>query len=277
MKYQHAIAWAAAAAVGLLAASGRADDEPKKKITVRGIVRNGIDKDGNLHGNRDLAKATGLKRATALTYKVLLIDPATGKDKPFDEKKEVLKVGDQFRLWIESHSDAYIYVFHEGPDGMRRALIPDKVDKAGNVPMVKADQPKMIPNDATYFEVEAPPGNEVLKVFASPEKRPDLTPKEAFENPSNLPKGQQIELKSKQDKVFEAAQQSGPKKAVTTNDVKSVAERNEELPNYRLRGLRWEPEAFDEEEGRTILQGSYDENKRPELFFEIKLKSKDKQ
>lgn len=257
----------ALAAIGLAVGLASAEE----KIRTRGIIRAGVDSTGRVHG--DLAKLTGLANATALSYKVLLQDDS-GKEHFVDEKNYTFKVNDRFRIQIEADTDLYLYVFHQDPHGKRTVLVPDSEDR-GRVPVVKQGDRKVIPDDGTYFQVTEPVGEERLLVFATQDKRPELTPQEAFQENTDTKK--ELQIKSTQDKVFSSTTEAGPKKTITQTDIKKVAQSNEELPEFRLRGLRWEPEEDEEskaENGKTVLQGSYDADKKPELFVEIPLRSK---
>ncbi|QDU59663.1 hypothetical protein Pan216_04940 [Planctomycetes bacterium Pan216] len=255
-------------ALGAICLSGLEShaDESTPKFTTRGIIRAGVDKSGRVHG--DLAKLTGLKNATSLNYKILLMN-RDGTEKVVNEKDHTFTLAEQFRLIIEADSDLYVYVFHEGPDGIRTVLLPDAADE-GRVPMVKKGSQKVIPDDGTYFEVVPPPGTEKLLVYATPEPRPELTPEEAFEDADGTK--EEKKLKTTQDKVFESASSKQAKEAKTGN-VEELAENLDEMPEFRLRGLRWTPEESSDE-GKTVLVGSFDENKKPDLFVEIPLNSK---
>ncbi|MBY0588529.1 DUF4384 domain-containing protein [bacterium] len=267
--------WVAPALAGMIGMIMSAErlwaDNPPQGFTVRSIIRKGIDDQGRCHG--DLAKATGLANATSLAYKVLLLNP-DGSESSVDASKTTFRFGQQFRIEIEADSNLYVYVFHEGPDGVRTILLPDTIDK-GRIPMVKQGQKKVLPDDGTYFEFVEPAGMEKLLVYASPEPKNDLTPKAAFDGVKDKDKNQKlIEMKSQQDKVIGEATKNQPKEAITTPDIQKVVESNEVLPEFRLRGLRWQPEAENLTEGKTILVGSYDPKVRPDLFLQISLETK---
>lgn len=262
--------FAVGAALAVATPSFAADGQ---KFTTRGIIRAGVDNSGRVHG--ELAKLTGLANATSINYKVLLLE-ADGKERFVNESDTTFKFGQQFRLAIESDTDLYLYVFHEGPDSVRTILMPDSADQ-GRIPMVKKGQTKIIPDDGTYFEFVPPAGTERVLVYATPEKRPQLTPEEAFSPAKSGGDKKQLELKSKQDKVFGDASNKGPMKTIKATDIKQVAQSNEELPEFRLRGLRWEPEPEEgapaATEGKTVFVGTYEKDKRPDLFVEISLKT----
>lgn len=237
------------------------------KITPRNIARKGIDDQGRVHG--DLAEVTGLKTATSLGYKVLLVDE-NGAEESVDPAKTIFKPGQQFRIEIEADSDLFIYVFHEGPDSVRTVLMPDSIDQ-GRVPMVKRGQKKIIPDDGTYFEFTPPAGKEKLLVFASPERRDELTPKEAFEN---MDKGEMIELRNEQDKIISESTKNQPTETITATTIEKVAEAIGSKPEFRIRGgLRWSPEAMEADGSKTVMVGSFDDTVRP-LFVEISLETK---
>lgn len=255
--------WFSGLAVALSMACGVTWAEDFK---TRAIIRAGVDRNGRVHG--ELAQLTGLKNATSINYRILLLQP-DGKEKFVDEDEYTFKFGEQFRLEIEADNDLYLYVFHEGPDGKRTVLVPDKYDE-GYVPLVRKGEKTIIPDDGTYFEFVEPPGTERLLVYATPEKQPTLTPEDAFREQD---KQQEIKLKSQQDAVLNAEQERGPKKVVKEEDPKKVAQVNESLPEFRLRGLRWEPPvSATNDTGKTVLRGSYDE-RRPSLFVEIAMKT----
>lgn len=234
-------------------------------FSTRGIIRAGVDRNGRVHS--ELAQITGLKNATSINYKILLLQP-DGTEKFVDEDEYTFKFGEQFRLQIEADNDMYIYVFHEDPKGNRTVLLPDKYDE-GYVPLVKKGQTTIIPDDGTYFEFVPPAGTERLLVFASPEKQPNLTPEAAFREQDNQ---QQIEMKSQQDAVFNAEKKKEPMEVVKESDPKKVAQVNQGLPEFRLRGMRWEPPPASKEDGKTVFYGTYDERK-PSLFVEISMKT----
>lgn len=254
------------AVVGLLGASFAAADDAKPAYSVRSVLRKGIDDQGRVHG--ELAEVTGLKTATSLGYKILLLE-SDGSEKSVDPSAMTFKFGQQFRIEIEADSDLYVYVFHEGPDGVRTILMPDSVDK-GRVPMVRRMQKKVLPDDGTYFEFAKPAGKEKLLVYASPERRDELTPKEAFET---MDKGKMIELKNEQDKTISQTTKN-QSEAITSPDIKKVAEMNQSQPEFRLRGMRWDPKVMNIGEGKTVMVGSYDPKVRPDLFVEISLETK---
>lgn len=234
-------------------------------MKARGIIRAGVDAQGRVHG--DFAKTTGLKHLTAVAYKIHLLDKS-GKEVVVDDRNHVFKVGDQFRLSLEAETDVFVYVFHEGSDKVQNILLPDRFDQ-GRVPFVKRGQRKVLPEDNTLFVFTLPAGTEKIRVYASPERKAELTPKEAFENPTPE---QLKQLKSKQEEVFSKATNKAPAKKVTDVEPTKLASSNEALPEFRLRGLDWEPETGPQE-GRIIAAGSYDENKRPDVSFDITLKS----
>lgn len=254
-----------ALALSTLAVVGARADE---KFKARGVIRAGVDSNGRVHG--EFASATGLKHMTAVAYKIQMRD-ASGKEAVVDERTHTFKVGDQFRLVLEAETDVFVYVFHEGSDKNQVILLPDRFDQ-GRVPFVKRGEKKVLPEDGNYFVVTAPAGTDKLRVYASPERRAELTPKEAFENPTPE---QLKELKVKQEKVFSGATNKAPAQKVTAVEPRQVARSNEALPEFRLRGLDWEPQTSPEE-GRIIAAGSYDESKRPDVFFDISVKSVDK-
>jgi len=243
-----------------------ADGDEKPDYSIRSILRKGIDDQGRVHG--ELAEMTGFKTATSLGYKLLLLDE-TGAEKAVDPSTTTFQFGQQFRIEIEADSDLYVYVFHEGPDGVRTILMPDSVDK-GRVPMVRRGQRKVLPDDGTYFEFAPPPGKEKLLVYASPERRDELTPKEAFES---MDKGRMIELRNNQDRAIgeRTKNQTAP---ITEPDINKVAEVLQANPEFRLRGVRWDPKSMNLGEGNTAMVASSDPDVRPDLFVEISLQTK---
>lgn len=234
--------------------------------TTRGIIRAGVDRNGKVHG--ELAQLfNGVKNAISINYKILLLQP-DGTEKFVDEEKYTFRFGEQFRLQIEADNDMYLYVFHEGPDGQRTVLVPDKYDD-GYVPMVKKGEKTIVPDDGTYFEFVEPPGEERLLVYATMEKQPNLTPDEAFKEQD---KQTEIKVKSQQDAVLNEEKERAPKEAIKESDPKKVAQANQRLPEFRLRGMRWEPPAS-ADDGKTVFYGTYDEEKKPSLFVEISMKT----
>ena len=231
------------------------------KFRARGIIRSGVDKNGHVHG--DFAKVTGLKNASSLSYKLLVLGD-DGTEKFVDEEDFKFKIGQKFRLQIETDTDLYVYVFHEGPDNARTVLMPDKHDD-GRVPLSKRGQKMILPDDGTYFEFVPPPGTEQLLVYASPELRKELTPTEAFEDEGD--KATRLRLKSAQDKVFSQASQG---KTVEADTLDQLAQTN--VKDFRQRGLVWKPKA-NNEDGKTVFSGTFNEEKKPEVFVTISLKS----
>ena len=262
-----------AAAITLMVPFAAIADEPVKKpeYSVRSIIRKGIDDQGRVHG--DLAQVTGLANATSLAYKVLLVKE-DGTEANVDAAQTTFQFGQQFRIEIEADSDLYVYVFHEGPNGTRTILMPDSTDN-NRIPMVRRGQKKVLPDDGTYFEFVPPAGVEKLLVYASPERRDQLTPKDAFENVKDMDKKKMIELKNQQDKVISDATKNQPKETVTAPDIQKVVQSNEALPEFRLRGMRWQPEGTPAAgEGQTVMVGSYDPKVKPDLFVEISLQTR---
>lgn len=237
-----------------------ADDD----LTERQIIRTGIDRTGKVRPESDLAKLSNVKVATSVNYKILLLEP-NGKEKLVPEDFE-FKIGQQFRLEVEADNDLYLYVFHEGPKGDRTILMPDKYDN-GRVPLAKKGEKKVIPDDGTYFEFAPPAGAEKVLVYASPEKKPELTPQGAFEGDAGEGNKKQLELKSAQDKIFSAAKAvSSPAKS-----VKQVAEAPKEDDDVDIvfRGFD-----ITDDDGTTVMVGSSDASRKPEVFREILLKSR---
>lgn len=237
-----------------------ADDD----LTERQIIRAGIDRNGHVRKDSNLAKLSDVKVATSINYKILLLEP-NGKEKNVPDNFE-FKVGQQFRLEVETDSDLYLYVFHEGPDGARTILMPDKYDN-GVVPMAKKGQKKVIPDDGTYFEFVPPAGVEKLLVYASPDKKPELTPEGAFEQRPGDDDKKRIDLKSAQDRIFSNATNV---RAKPQKSVKQVAEKPaSDDVDIIFRGFD-----ITDDEGTTIMAGSTDPRTKPDLFRQILLNSK---
>ena len=257
------------ASVILLAAMSLARVGPAQaedEITFRGIIRAGVDRHGVVHG--EFAKATGLAKATSLTYKILVLEP-NGSERVVDEKT-AFRIGQMFRLRVEADTDVYLYVFHEDPKGKQSILLPDRYDD-GRVPMLRRGEVKDIPDDGTYFEFVAPAGTERLKVFATPEKQPNLTPKEAFDR--KLDSQKEIELKTQRQETFSRDDKSKQvKTSYAGRDPKELVASVMQEDEYRLRDFRWEPEA-DENLGKTVFKGSHDKDAKPEIFVDISLTS----
>lgn len=242
-----------ALALTAIAAMGNADD----KMTPRSIVRTGADSSGKVDPNGDLGKSVGLKNLTAISYTIVMLGP-DNKPVPIDPTKHVFKDGDKFKIAIEADTDVYICVFEQGPDGVPTALLPDEKDQ-GRVPLVNRGQKRILPDDKTWFEVRPPLGKEKLLVYASAEKRSNLTAKSAFNEKKHRDQG--------------LSKIKTPKKAVTAIEPKQVAAANAGQSEFRLRGLDWQPEAKNEDGSVLAAAGSYDENVKPDLFVEIELKS----
>lgn len=240
--------------------------EDKPAYSVRSILRKGIDDQGRVHG--ELAEMTGFKTATSLGYKILLLDE-NGAEQSVDPATTTFQFGQQFRIEIEADSDLYVYVFHEGPDSVRTILMPDAIDK-GRVPMVRRGQRKVLPDDGTYFEFAPPGGKEKLLVYAAPERRDELTPKEAFESTD---KGKMIELKNEQDRTI-SQRTKDQTESITDPEIEKVAEAIEANPEFRLRGVRWDPKAMNIAEGKSVMVGSLEPGVRPDLYVEIPMETK---
>lgn len=263
----------ALAAVVAAPVTAIAEEPARPEYSVRSIIRKGIDDQGRVHG--ELAEVTGLANATSLAYKILLLND-DGSESTVNAGDTTFKFGQQFRIEIEADSDLYVYVFHEGPDNIRTILMPDVVDQ-GRIPMVRRGQKKVLPDDGTYFEFVPPAGVEKLLVYASPERKDALTPKEAFENAEEMDEKKMIELKNEQDKIISESTKNQPAEAITAPDIKKVVQSNEGLPQFRLRGMRWQPEqtnATEKKDGQTVMVGSYDPTVRPDLFVEISLETR---
>lgn len=211
-----------------------------------------------------LAKS-GLKQITSLRYSIILRNP-DGSETAVDEAKHNFQRGEEFRLVVEADAKLYLYVFHESPDGLRSFLVPDRHDPAGYVPQLEPGKPLTIPQDG-YFEVTPPLGVERLMVFATPEKRPELTSTEAFTEPSQLSDEQRRSVKEKQDRVFNTAMNVVP-------DTIPRDQRSKGAPRIRLRGMAWQPKTKPGHTGKTVVVGSYDENDKPDLFLAIPLDSR---
>ena len=226
--------------------------------------RGHIDRDGNVV-DEGLAKS-GLKRITSLRYAVIL-RKADGTEKAVDEARHTFKIGEEFRLVVEADTQLYLYVFHESAGGMRSFRVPDRHDSAGYVPRLDPGKPLTIPQDG-YFEVTPPLGIERLMVFATPEKRPELTSTEAFTEPTQLSQSQRQQLKDSQDRIFNTA--------MNVNPAKGRPERRQlSGPRIRLRGMSWQPKNQPGQTGKTVVVGSYDDNDKPDLFLTIPLSSRE--
>lgn len=237
-----------------------ADDD----LTERKIIRSGIARNGEVRPGSDLAKVTNFKIATSIDYKVLLLEE-NGQERSVPMDYE-FKIGQQFRLEIEANNDLYLYVFHEGPNGDRTILMPDKFDN-GQVPLAKQGDKKVIPDDGTYFEFVPPAGNEKLLVFATPERRPELTPKRAFEEGAGEGTKEQLELKSAQDKILSEAKKA--MKSPATTIKKQVADAGKpDNTDIVFRGF-----VLTDTDATTAMVGSTDPNKKPPVYQEIVLKS----
>jgi len=245
-------------AVGTNFASG------EESSPLDGEIRAQVDRHGKVL-SKGLSKA-GLKRVTSLRYTVILRN-ADGGETAIDEQKHTFKMGEEFRLVVEADTDLYLYVFHESADGLRSFLVPDRHDPAGYVPRLERGKPLYIPQDG-YFEVTPPMGIERLMVFASPEKRPELTSTEAFTEPTQLSLEERKQLKEQQDRIFHTAMNIDPSQ-------KQRQHRQITGSRIRLRGMSWLPKNRRNQTGRTVVAGSYDENQRPDLFLAIPLSSRD--
>ncbi len=226
--------------------------------------RRQVDSDGKVVGEG--LSTTGLKRVTSLRYSIILHNE-DGTESAVDEAKHTFQLGQEFRLVVEADTELFLYVFHESGNGMRSFLVPDRHDSAGYVPRLEPGKPLTIPQDGD-FEVTPPLGIERLMVFATPEKRPELTSTEAFTEPAQLTKSQRSELKKQQDSVFNTAMNVNPGKG-------RPQRRDLNGPRIRLRGMSWQPKTKPGHTGKTVVVGSYDEKVKPDLFLTIPLSSRE--
>ncbi len=124
---------------------------------------------------------------------------------------------------------------------------------------MRRGEKRELPDDKTWFECKPPFGKERLLVYASTDKKTDLTAKSAFSE------------KSKRDQGLSSAKP--PRQAIKAVEPKQVAAANAGLSEFRLRGLDWQPEAKNEDGSKLAAAGSYDENIKPDLFVEIEIKT----
>jgi hypothetical protein len=242
------------------ATSAFADENPSNQP----VPRRQVDRDGKVVGEG--LSRTGLKRVTSLRYSIILRN-ADGTESAVDEAKHIFKLGQEFRLVVEADTELFLYVFHESSNGLRSFLVPDRHDSAGYVPRLEPGKPLTIPQDG-YFEVTPPLGIERLMVFATPEKRAELTSTEAFTDPTQLTQIQRSKLKDRQDRVFNMAMNVNPAKG-------RPQRRKLNGPRIRLRGMSWQPKTKRGHTGKTVVVGSYDDNVKPDLFLTIPLSSRE--
>lgn len=241
-------------------------DKSKKSIQPTQEFADGqVDRVGNVTASR-LARA-GLKRVTSLKYTIMLRN-SDGTESAVDEVDYTFQMGDEFRLIVEADTDLYLYVFHESTDSLRTFLVPDRRDPTGYVPRLVRGKPLTVPRDG-YFEVTPPSGIEKLMVFASPEKRAELTTADSFAQPNELSSNQRRILRTQQDQVFQTAMNVIAKRSPKA-DTKT-----QNGPRIRLRALSWTPKTDGAKSGRTVIVGSYDKDAKPDLFLTIPLSSKE--
>lgn len=224
-----AVAWVA---VLLAAGSARAQDQYRLRALVDRYFDEGK--------GEDIAKLIGHQGPVgiiALKYKVFLYEQgqekAEGKadEKLVDPKTYSFKIGDRIRLNVEPYTNSRIYIFHVGPAGEQRFLVPRK---GKDPPQLQAKTPVTLPKDG-FFEFVAPPGEERVMVVAAEKPIDDLKLLASVLLKYNDPKAtftaQEQELKNSLYAAVEA-------------NLKSVAEqRNEEKDKVvRFRGFGDEKE-----------------------------------
>lgn len=154
-----------------------------------------------------LKKLTTEIDAVALEYTVLM--SKGGDEKPVDPADHKFVVGDRFLIRIEPKSDAYIYVFNEGPTGERVCLLPGEHEKP---PLAKAGKTIELP-EIDRFEFAPPPGDEKLIVVATSEPSKDLAAlaNVVFRKPADLltseEKAERENLKTLVEKTLKSCEQ----------------------------------------------------------------------
>jgi hypothetical protein len=218
------------------AAASAADDE---EVTVRDLVRR-YNKDKNTTA---LKNATGLdvKHVLALEHTILITKD--GREEPvLDPEKRQFALGDQIRVRIRPLTDAYLYIFYEGPGGERKCLLPDKEEKA---PLLKAGESVDLPTDGT-FEFIAPPGKELLRVVATEKptsdlagllnvvfNKPNLTPQE-----EDLKKAIRAKIEARLQSISTQQAQTMTYRGLPTKEaIESFREKNEDAGEIVLREL----------------------------------------
>lgn len=249
------------AALAAIALQATAADDGKDKVFYRGVIRTGVGNNG-VAKQEFKEKVLPVNYVTSINYKILLLNPE-GKDTTVPND-QAFKIGQQFRLQIETDSDLYLYVFHEGPDGLRTVLVPDA--KIGEeAPIAKKGKITLVPGDDSRFEFVAPPGVEKLTVYASPSKQTKLDELLKNRNPANPDdKKFQIELKSV---LKELASNAANKRA---RPERALVQSNDDPADLTFRAMR----INNDEGGTTTLVGSNDKDKRLDLLEEISLTTK---
>lgn len=256
------LGWIALATVLVASQAAYADD-----FIERGIIRNGIDRKGQVHG--DLAKQTGWSSATSINYKVVLLKTDGSKDY-VDTSAYTFRFDEQFLLEVEGDSDMYIYVFYEGPDGQRTLLVPD-LRLSEEPPMVAKGKKTVIPDDGTYFQFVPPAATEKLLVYALQERMPDSLNIKDFET---LEPTERVKLQNQIDEFFSAARTSAKQRRDVSNlkeiELASAEESDGEL---RTRGPDWRMKHSKPADGTTVVAGSTNPAEKYSLYVEIPLKT----
>ncbi|MGQ9575813.1 MAG: DUF4384 domain-containing protein [Thermoguttaceae bacterium] len=100
---------------------------------------------------------------TGLDYKVLLV---RGLDDPgtyVDPKTHRFKIGDRIRLTVRPLSKSYLYIYHVGPRGKGKFLVPGEQEQPRQY---QAKATITLPEEG-YFQFTEPPGDEKVFVVAS--------------------------------------------------------------------------------------------------------------
>lgn len=225
--------------------------------TLRGVIVEALQPDGALdvHLSKELPK---LKTLNAVSYRVLLLDEE-GRERPADPLDFRFRVGDRFRIEIETHTDQYIYVFHEDQKGERVLLIPQpgtktpKTQQAGKI---------VIPEGDRWFRFTPPAGRELMHVVASTAEIKQLVPPKPLRTPEEIQ-----EAKELQNDVIEAIAKAT--KRIETSSVSEISQKLAAEPIENLRNIEFRGIA--RKGWSTVAKGSFQRNASQAIHVQIEL------
>ena len=212
-------------------------------------------------------------KSIALEYTIVALD-GMGAQKTVDPEQHLFSIGDSFLVKVRPQDDVYVYIFTEGPDGKRMALMPDPENAAEQPSLVQAGEEVLLPDDGSWFEFHPPAGTEKLVVVALAEPSEDLQNLAlvAFQGPvKKLSTDQQLataervnrEINSLRDRANRGVRTRGP----VRKQGQAVAQEFDKAKTYTV----IEPPS--EEESSTYALGVAAE--RPELILDIPLRSRE--
>ena len=195
---------------------------------------------------------TGIKVATSIDFKILLRDDDISNW--IVVKDHVFKIGQAIKLEVVANNDVYLYVLYQGQDGVRSLLMPG-TGGDGKVPRALTGETKVIPQDGTYFQFVPPAGIEKLIIFATPAIVPELKVGTSLQDAD----GKHTPIS---DMIFQAAENAKFARSIHQADKgksKDIVFRHIDITD---------------DDGTTVMVGSSDASRKPEVCREILLKSR---